>query len=60
MESTGPPGCIHASGDTRALVGGAPTEWLPTGGVSVKGKVGGRGRRPLAFTMSAPPATPPS
>jgi hypothetical protein len=36
MESTGPPGCIHVSSDTRLLIGGDC--WIPTGGVQVKGK----------------------
>ncbi|GBF95128.1 hypothetical protein Rsub_07712 [Raphidocelis subcapitata] len=36
MESTGPPGRIHVSAHTRALIGGE--QWVPTGGVAVKGK----------------------
>ncbi|GFR43934.1 hypothetical protein Agub_g5072, partial [Astrephomene gubernaculifera] len=36
MESTCPPGAIHVSSDTRALL--SNEAWLPTGGVQVKGK----------------------
>ncbi|GIL67697.1 hypothetical protein Vafri_21023, partial [Volvox africanus] len=40
MESTGRPGCIHASASTRALLKAGEEEigWVATGGVEVKGK----------------------
>ncbi|GIL88993.1 hypothetical protein Vretimale_16290 [Volvox reticuliferus] len=36
MESTGVPGCIHASEAARALL--RNEAWVPTGGIEVKGK----------------------
>ncbi|KXZ45898.1 hypothetical protein GPECTOR_49g482 [Gonium pectorale] len=36
MESTGVPGCIHASETAQALL--RKDDWVPTGGIEVKGK----------------------
>ena len=44
MESTGSPGAIHVSGSTRLLLGDAVQGFVPTGGLSVKGKVCACGR----------------
>ncbi|GIL69648.1 hypothetical protein Vretifemale_565 [Volvox reticuliferus] len=38
MESTGVPGAVHISASTRALLGNLADGFLPTGGLSVKGK----------------------
>ncbi|GLI62612.1 hypothetical protein VaNZ11_005275 [Volvox africanus] len=38
MESTGVPGAVHISASTRALLGNSADGFLPTGGLSVKGK----------------------